>query len=130
MRMQAIQYPIRDRRRDNSTLRYTHLSWEPLPIFDVPCLQPFPEHLFVRRNASNDPVKRNVVETGLNIALSNPLRSTFSRKRNEALLDRVGSASFPAKPIRVWVCTRFRYRLQGEQMQCLHRPVGLMSTQN
>jgi len=39
------------------------------------------------------------------------------RKCDEALLDRVGGAIFPGETLRVWVRTRFRYRLHGEQIQ-------------
>jgi site-specific DNA recombinase len=90
--------------------------------FKVPRFQPLPEHRSVRRDVPEQPVVVDVVEAALDVPFQYP-RGVLPHERLEALLHRVRARSPRPEPVGVLVPGRLGYRVEGEQVEGLHRPV-------
>src|SRR5438552_1681142 len=63
------------------------------------------------------------VETGPDVALQNPLRRMLPSENVEALLDGIRGRTLCAEAVGIWIAPSLRDRVQGEQVEGLHRPV-------
>src|SRR5260221_12209592 len=99
-----------------NSCRYLH---EPKTRFPVRRLVPFPGREFHPLEA---PGLSWRTETGLDVALQNPLRVGASQCF-EALFHRIGAGPLLTEPIRVFISSGFYNGGECEQIQCLLRSI-------
>src|SRR5215510_10632650 len=71
----------------------------------------------------DQPVVRQAIKAGTDVALEDPLGRCSQRQHPMALIDGVGRRSFQAEAIRVWLGQGFRDRIKGQQVERLHGSV-------
>ena len=122
-RLQSVESEVRQSGGDDPTLRRSRFrSAEPAEVDDSG-LQPFSQHDPVHGDVGQQPVVIQMVEASFDVRVQYPLRGTNTRQDNEALRSRVHGGPASPKPVGVRIGRAFRYRLQREQVKCLHRAV-------
>ena len=114
----SVQRAVSERGGDNSTLGSPIRRFVKDVLFHVPRFQPLSEDDSVYRDVSQEPIVGNLVETGLDVALQNPLRVCASQCK-KALFDRIGAGPLLTKPIGVSIGGGFRNGDECEQIQRL-----------
>ena len=109
-------YLLRSGRQD-SALRSARLRWEHLVFPDEAGFQPLLENRLVHGDVGEKPVVADVVETGGNVSVKNPLSPVGAIGQYfEALSDCITARSFRPKAVGVRVRLGFRDREQGQQV--------------
>src|SRR5580704_9189725 len=116
--LQSIQRTVGERWGNNSSL------WSPIRrcvedvFFHISRFQPLLENDSVHGDVSQKPIVGDSVETGLDVALQNPLW-IWMGQYCETLVNRIGTRPLLAKPVRVFVSSGFQHGIECQQMQCL-----------
>ena len=122
-RFQAIESPIRQRGRTDTSLRSAGRGGDEDVLFHESRLQPFLENDLVHGDVGQHPVVADPIEAGLDIAFENPRSGVVVAQDLVALIQRVSTTAFQTKAVGVTVGQRLRDRVETEQVECLHGPV-------
>jgi Recombinase/Recombinase zinc beta ribbon domain len=93
-------------------------------VFNVPCVEPAPQHRGVHHDVVKQPVVIDLREAGADIPFEQVGRRPGSTQHPEALVDGVRGAPPDAKPIRVAVGAHLGEGVQGKQIDRLHGPIA------
>src|SRR5208282_4212405 len=111
------------RRRDNTPLRGSSLSGEPIRVFEIPTFQPLLKDVCVHRYMSKHPSMIDMVKAAFDVSFKNPLRSIASCQYIEALFDSICRRAASSETVRVMIRIGFSDGFQSHEMQSLHGPI-------
>src|SRR5258706_8785562 len=92
-------------------------------LFNESCFEPLFQNCLFHRNMCQEPLMRDLIETGLDISFEDPLSTVLSGKVRETLLNGICWRPFLTESVGVGIADDFCNGVESQQVQSLHRPI-------